>query len=107
MLKQRLCWLHEEYTIILTWRSSATLTCQPCQHTLIRARTRSNLRSNRAGEPVRGTADLTMMKNGFTALEWTEEPVSEHNLFSIEVTLPADCGYGVVDGTLIREAADG
>ena len=47
---------------------------------------------------MRGTADLTMMKNGFTALEWTEEPVSEHNLFSIEVTLPADCGYGVVDG---------
>ena len=48
---------------------------------------------------MRGAAaDLTMMRNGFTALEGTEEPVSEHNLFSIELTMPADCGYGMVDG---------
>ena len=51
---------------------------------------------------MRGAAaDLTMMRNGFTALEGTEEPVSEHNLFSIELTMPADCGYGMVDGSIV------
>ena len=38
------------------------------------------------------------MRNGFTDLEGTEEPIREHNLLSIKVTLLADCGYGMVDG---------
>ena len=45
-----------------------------------------------------GSVCHTSMRNGFTDLEGTEEPISEHNLLSIKVTLPADCGYGVVDG---------
>ena len=71
--------------MFISYKLTTIWCCQPCQHPLIIASTGCYLWFNRASEPVRRAASLTRMRNRFTWLERTEEPISEHNLLGIKV----------------------